>query len=58
MNIQRGDNRQYFSNGVDRDFSAQISANLSQALNAGVQISQKANEAKLANYQIDLSSRF
>ncbi len=58
MNIQRGDNRQYFSNGTEKDFAAQIAHDAGRVLDAGLQINQKANEAKLANYQIDLSTRF
>lgn len=57
--IQQGDTRQYFSNHEGNiDFSGQVANLLNQGVNAGVSITQKANESTLANNQIDLSTKF
>lgn len=59
MDIERGDNRQYFENYVPKeDISGQVAGALYQGMQSGVSITQKANEADLASKQIDLSTRF
>lgn len=58
-NIQRGDERQYFSHGVaDVDFSGQAANIIETAANTGISITQKANESTLADNQIKLSNDF
>lgn len=59
MNIQRGDQRQYLSQGVaNTDFSGQYANMANTAMNTGVTIAQKANQSTLASNQIDLSTQF
>lgn len=60
--IQRGDNRQYFSNelpGNEISRGTQLIGNtISDVVDNGISVVQKANEATLANNQIDLSTKF
>ena len=57
--IERGDTRQYLPNGIaEHNFSGQYAQMLEGSMNAGVSIVQKANESKLMNNQIDLSTQF
>lgn len=62
MHIQRGDNRQYFSHQLSGNVVSQgikqVGDTLSNAIDTGVLVTQQANEAKLANYQVDLSTKF
>jgi len=59
MHIQQGDDRQYFSKGIaELDTSGQIADMFGQGVQAGVSITQKANESTLASNQIDLSTKF
>jgi soluble lytic murein transglycosylase-like protein len=59
MHIQRGDDRQYFSQPIaEQSTLGQNVQIFNQVLNAGVSISQKANESDLASKQIDLSSEW
>lgn len=59
MNIQRGDTRQYLSQGItNTDFSGQYANIANSAINTGVSIAQKANQSTLANNQIELSTQF
>ena len=58
-NVQRGDRRQYLPQGIaNQDFSGQYARLAENAMNAGVSITEKANQSKLANNQIDLSTKF
>ena len=58
-NIQRGDARQYISQAIaNQDFSGQYAKIAENALNAGISITEKANQSTLANNQIDLSTKF
>lgn len=60
--IQRGNERQYFAHELTGHEVSQgikqIGNSLSNTLNNVVNVTQKANEAKLANYQVDLSTRW
>lgn len=56
--IERGDNRQYFSQESLIDTSGDMAKATGNAVDAGVSITQKAQESTLANYQIDLSAKF
>lgn len=57
--IQQGDNRQYFQkHEASIDVSGQYADTINQAVNSGVSIAQKANEATLASNQIDLATKF
>ena len=57
--IQRGDDRQYFTKGIaEQDFSGEYANTFGNAINTGVSITQKANESTMANYQIDLSTKY
>ena len=59
MTIQRGDIRQYLPQGIaNQDFSGQYARLAENAMNAGVSITEKANQSTLANNQIDLSTKF
>lgn len=53
--IQQGDQRQYFAHEAQTYSSGDIFSN---ALKTGVSLVQKANQSNLANYQIDLSTKF
>lgn len=58
-NIQRGDARQYLSQAIaNQDFSGQYAKIAENAMNAGISITEKANQSTLANNQIDLSTKF
>ena len=58
-NVQRGDRRQYLPQGIaNQDFSGQYARLAENAMNAGVSITEKANQSTLANNQIDLSTKF
>lgn len=58
-NVQRGDIRQYLPQGIaNQDFSGQYARLAENAMNAGVSITEKANQSTLANNQIDLSTKF
>ena len=58
-NIQRGDVRQYLPQGIaNQDFSGQYARLAENTMNAGVSITEKANQSTLANNQIDLSTKF
>lgn len=60
--IERGNQRQYFSNQLSGNEVSegikQVSETLAGTFNSSQDIVNKANEAKLANNQIDLSSEF
>lgn len=59
MAIQRGDARQYLSQAIaNQDFSGQYAKIAENAMNAGISITEKANQSTLANNQIDLSTKF
>lgn len=56
--IQRGEQRQYIQQQAEMDFSGAYANLLNQGVQQGVSITQKANEATMANNQIELSTRF
>lgn len=60
--IQRGNIREYYSKELTgHEVSqgiAQVGSGIVNAIGAVQSVSEKANESKLANYQIDLSNRF
>ena len=60
--IQRGNERQYFSRELSGHEVSQgiqqVGNAFSNTLNNVVNVTQKANEAKLANYQVELSTRW
>lgn len=57
--IQQGDTRQYLSQGIaELSNLGQMATALNQGLQAGVSITQKANESTMASNQIDLSTKF
>ena len=56
--IQRGEQRQYIQQQAEMDFSGAYANSLNQGVQQGVSITQKANEATMANNQIELSTRF
>lgn len=59
MHVQQGNTRQYLSNAIQNVTNwGDIGSTINQGLEAGIQITQKANEAKMANFQVDLSTRF
>lgn len=59
MNVQRGDTRQYFSHEAENVNSVgQVASILGGAVEAGVDIAEKAQQSKIANYRVDLSTKF
>ena len=57
--IQQVDTRQYLSQGIaELSNLGQMATALNQGLQAGVSITQKANESTMASNQIDLSTKF
>ena len=57
-NIQRGDQRQYYQQVASKTNIGDMALLANEALNTGMTITQKANEATLANNQIKLSNDF
>jgi len=58
MGIQRGDQRQYYQQEASRTNIGDIAQLVNEGLNTGMSITQKANEATLANNQIQLANDF
>ena len=59
MHIQQGDDRQYFSkNEQEINVLGEVVNSLGQGAQNAFTIAQKADETKLADYQVDLSTKF
>ncbi|MEI8127980.1 MAG: hypothetical protein WCG95_00050 [bacterium] len=57
VDVQRGDDRQYFENfKPENDYGVNFQTTQS-ALNSGISIAQQANQSKLANYQVDVNNK-
>lgn len=58
MHIERGDQRQYYQQEASRTNIGDMAQLVNEGLNTGMSITQKANEATLANNQIQLANDF
>ena len=57
--IEQGNQRQYFSRAVEQvGQMEQVASELFGAVPQSMSIAQQANESKLSNYQVDLSTQY